>query len=110
MKTVTRTSGMRNFHLPLPEELYRTLRDEAAVLEQPATVVARKAIEGWLRDRRKRALHEGIAAYAIEHAGSAADLDTALEAASLKLLKAEDDGRRPERKLKKRRLRKQRKR
>lgn len=76
---------MRNFHLPLPEELYLALRDEAAALKQPATVVARQAIENWLRERRKMALHEAIAAYAAEHAASAADLDTALEAASLEL-------------------------
>ena len=76
---------LRNFHLPLPEELYRTLRDEAATAKRPATTLARQAIEAWLRERRKAAVREAIATYAAESAGSAADLDPALESASLEL-------------------------
>jgi hypothetical protein len=76
---------IRNFHLPLPEDIYQELRDEATAMKQPATTLARRAIEDWLRERRKVALREAIAAYATEHAGSDADLDPALEAASLEL-------------------------
>ena len=43
---------VRNFHLPLPEALYRRLRSQAAAAGQPATVVARHAIEAWLGQRR----------------------------------------------------------
>jgi hypothetical protein len=78
---------VKNFHLPLSEPVYRALRDEAARRKRPATVVARQAIEAWLEERRKLAVREGIAAYAAEHAGTAADLDPALEAAGLQVLK-----------------------
>ena len=55
---------------------------------RPATVVAREAIEMWLEQRRRRTLvREAIAAYAVEHAGSPADLDPTLERASLELLR-----------------------
>jgi hypothetical protein len=79
---------MRNFHLPLPEDVYRDLREEAARARRPATVVARQAIKLWLRHRRKVARHEAIAAFAAENAGSPLDLDTDLEAASLEHLLA----------------------
>ena len=78
---------LRNFHLPLPEDVYRALREEAAAVKQPATAIARQAIETWLRERRKAALREAIAAYAAEHAGTMTDLDPALEAAGVSLLR-----------------------
>lgn len=78
---------LRNFHLPLPDNVYRALRDEATALKQPATVIARQAIESWLHERKKAALREAIAAYAAEHAGTPADLDTELEAAGLETLR-----------------------
>jgi hypothetical protein len=87
-------TARRNFHIPLPEEVYRSLRDEAASARRPATVLARQAIETWLRQKRKAALREAIATYAATHAGSGADLDTALEAASLELWKPRKRGRR----------------
>lgn len=76
---------VRNFHLPLPEPTYRRLRDAARQAKQPATAVARYAIESWLRQQRKAMLHEAIAAYAAKMAGTRADLDPELEAASLEL-------------------------
>jgi hypothetical protein len=84
---------MRNFHLPLPEEVYRDLREEATRASRPATALARQAIELWLRHRQKVARHEAIAAFAAENAGSPLDLDTELEAASLEylLVKHEDE-------------------
>jgi hypothetical protein len=77
----------RNFHLPLPEAVYRALREEATALKRPATAVAREVIEAWLRERRKRVLREAVAAYATEHAGTATDLDPALESAGLASLR-----------------------
>lgn len=74
---------MRNFHLPLPEPVYRRLRNAAEQTNQPATALARYAIESWLRQRRKTLVREAIAAYAAEVAGSRDDLDGDLEAASL---------------------------
>jgi predicted transcriptional regulator len=85
---------MRNFHLPLPDEVYRDLREEAERSSKPATALARQAIELWLYHRRKLARHESIAAFAAEHAGSRLDLDTDLEAASLQHLVAARKGKR----------------
>jgi predicted transcriptional regulator len=85
---------MRNFHLPLPDEVYRDLREEAERSSRPATALARQAIELWLYHRRKVARHEAIAAFAAEHAGSQLDLDTELEAASLQHLLAARKGKR----------------
>lgn len=73
---------MPNFHVPLPDKVYRDLREEAARSNRPATALARQAIEVWLHHRRRLARHEAIAAFATEHAGSPLDLDTELEAAS----------------------------
>lgn len=86
--SMARTAATRkNFHLPLPEDVYKALREEAAAVKRPATVVAREAIEVWLRERRKAALREAIAAYAVEHAGTVADLDPALEQAALEVVR-----------------------
>jgi hypothetical protein len=74
---------VRNFHLPLPETLYRRLRDAAARTNQPATALARQALEHWLREHRRAVVREAIAAYAADVAGSPDDLDPEVEAASL---------------------------
>jgi predicted transcriptional regulator len=78
---------MKNFHLPLSEEVYAALREQAAALSRPATVIAREAIEAWLRERHRASVREAIAEYAAKHAGTATDLDPALEAAALQLLR-----------------------
>jgi predicted transcriptional regulator len=79
------SEAIRNFHLPLPEPTYRRLRDAAERVNRPATVVARHAIEVWLRQQRQAAVREAIAAYAAEMAGTPADLDPELEVAALEL-------------------------
>jgi len=84
---------MRNFHIPLPEETYSDLRAEAARTRRPATTLARQAIELWLRQRRKAARHEAIAAFAAECAGTPFDLDLDLEAASIEHLMDSDEAR-----------------
>jgi predicted DNA-binding protein len=81
----------RNFHVPLPDELYKRLREEAERSERPATVLARDAIEAWLRDREKAALHNAIADYAARHGGTAVDIDKELEEASLEHLVTEEE-------------------
>jgi predicted transcriptional regulator len=73
---------MRNFHLPLPDEVYRDLREEATRSSRPATALARQAIELWLHHRRKIARHQAIATFAAENAGNSMDFDAELEAAS----------------------------
>jgi predicted transcriptional regulator len=77
---------VRNFHLPLPEPLYRRLRDAAERAQQPATTLARYAIDSWLRQQRKTMVREAIAAYAAGIAGTRDDLDDDLESASLEEL------------------------
>jgi hypothetical protein len=52
----------------------------------PATVIAREAIEFWLRQQRRKARHEASAAYAAETAGTDPDLDIYLEAAGVEHL------------------------
>jgi predicted transcriptional regulator len=78
-----KTGSLRNFHLPLSDELYSKLRGEAQLAGQSATSLARQAIEAWLEHRRKSALHEAIAGYAAAKAGTSEDLDDDLEAAAL---------------------------
>ena len=72
---------MKNFHLPLQEEIYSRLRAEAERAQVPTTELARKAIQEWLRLRERRARHNAIAAYADEMAGTKFDLDPELELA-----------------------------
>jgi len=77
------TTIQHDFHLPLPDELYRRLLAEAARSNQPADLVARQAIETWLKQKQDADLHRAIATYAAEYAGSDLDLDSELEAASI---------------------------
>lgn len=81
---------MRSLHVSLPVDVYQRLRKEARAARQPATVVARHAIEAWLRQRQRAAVHKAISAYANVMAGTEADLDPALEAASLEHLAEEE--------------------
>ena len=77
--------AVRNFHLPLPESTYRRLRDAAERTRQPATMLARHAIETWLREHRRSMVREEIARYAAEVGGTRDDVDGDLETASLEL-------------------------
>jgi hypothetical protein len=77
---------LKNFHLPLPEETYTSLRAEAERAQVPATTLAREAIDLWLRQQARRARHDAIAAYAAEMAGTDLDLDHALESAGIEHL------------------------
>jgi hypothetical protein len=81
---------MKNLHVPLPLPLDAALRAEAARRNQPATTLVRQAIEEWLRRQEKVALHQAIASYASEWAGSDADLDEDLEKAGLEHLAEEE--------------------
>lgn len=83
-------SAVRNFHLPLPQEAYANLHREAERAGRPATALAREAIEEMVTRRRRAALHDAIATYAAAKAGTAADLDQALEAASVEALLASE--------------------
>jgi predicted DNA-binding protein len=79
-----------NFHLPLTPELHEQLRQEAEHSGQPATTVAREALQTSLAERRKQRLHAQIAAFASEYGGSDLDLDEELERAGIEALHAMD--------------------
>lgn len=79
-----------NFHLPLPEEIHEMLREEAEHSGQPATTVAREALQDWLRRRRRERRHAEIARFASEHAGTSLDLDPELEQAGLEAIRTGD--------------------
>ena len=72
---------MKNFHLPLPEQIYTLLRAEAERTHVPATALAREAIDSWLKYQARKARFDAIAAYAAEMAGTDLDLDHDLESA-----------------------------
>jgi hypothetical protein len=76
----------RNLHVPLPEPLHERLRAEATRSGRAATTLAREAIEAWIDERQRRAVHDAIAEYAGEMAGSPADLDEDLERAGVEHL------------------------
>jgi hypothetical protein len=82
-------SPMFNFHLPLPEDLHEMLREEVERSGQPATSLAREALLYWLAQRRKQRLHEEIAAFARNQAGTELDLDEELEQAGIDAILAE---------------------
>jgi predicted transcriptional regulator len=76
-------SDTRNLHVPLPDDLYRRLREEADRSGRPATALAREAIDEWLAARQAEAVHEAIAEYARQAGGSIEDLDHDLEQAGV---------------------------
>jgi predicted DNA-binding protein len=86
------TQATRNLHVPLPDPMYRRLRIEAQRSNRPATDIAREAIDTWLAEKQRIFVHESVAAYALEAAGSPADLDEQLEAAGIESLLAIDAG------------------
>ena len=77
---------MKNFHIPLPDQTYDALRSAARRSKLPATALAREAIDSWLREQRRKARNDAIAAYAIGTAGTRLDLDPDLEAAAVEHL------------------------
>jgi hypothetical protein len=77
---------MKNFHVPLPDDTYATLRAAAQSSKIPATALAREAIDSWLRQQRRRARYNAIAAYAAAMGGSRLDLDPVLERAGIEHL------------------------
>lgn len=76
----------RNFHVPLPEDLYLALQAEAEQAQRPAIALAREAIASWVERRRQTRIDQDILAYAAAVAGTADDLDQAIEGASLEVL------------------------
>ena len=76
----------RDMHVSLPTAIYARLRAESARSGQHPTVLVREAIEAWLAERDKEALHDTITGYARLAAGTPADLDPKLEGAAVDFL------------------------
>ena len=83
MKHAVKTVTAHNFHVPLPTDVYSRLRSEAERQHKPATQLVKQAVEYWLEEQEKLALHEEITRYAAETAGTCDDLDEQLEAVSV---------------------------
>lgn len=81
-----KTAAAHNFHVPLPALVYSRLRSEAERQHKPATQLVKQAVEYWLEEQEKLALHEDIARYAVEMAGTGDDLDEQLEATGVEHL------------------------
>jgi predicted DNA-binding protein len=82
-----KTAASHNFHVPLPAGVYSRLRSEAERQHKPATQLVKQVLEYWLEEQEKLVLHEEIARYAAEAAGTSDDLDEQLEDAGLEHLK-----------------------
>lgn len=82
-RNVLGATARRNFHVPLPDDLYQALQTEAVQARQPANALAREAIAQWVERRRQERIDQAILAYAEAVAGTAADLDPELEAAGM---------------------------
>jgi len=76
-------TAMKKMHLPLPPDMHARLKEESEVSRTPTTVLARQAVEEWLDRRRRERIAEEVRAYALEMAGSEADLDSDLEHAGI---------------------------
>jgi|GEM_PF-5411552 len=81
---------MQNFHVPLTDETWTELKQEARKSRVPATRLAREALEEWLAVRRKLARDEAIRRYAQHHGGGPADLDETLAQTGVEHLMAEE--------------------
>ena len=82
MRSATSHGQPKNLHVPLPEDMYRRLREESERSARPATALAREAIDQWLVARRADAVREAIVEYATSVSGTSDDLDPCLESAA----------------------------
>lgn len=73
-------------HVPLSTDIHTRLKAEAKRSGRPATVLVREAIETWLEERERAALHHAIAHYAQAVAGTSDDLDAEVEKAAVEHL------------------------
>ncbi|MBI3097284.1 MAG: hypothetical protein HYY93_03425 [Planctomycetes bacterium] len=84
----------RNLHVPLRPESYETLISECRRSGRPATQVAREAIEWWIELKERLDRERSLAGYVEKVAGTAHDLDPALERAGIELMLARQPKRR----------------
>ena len=80
------STAFHNMHVPLSTDIHTRLKAEAKRSGRPATVLVREAIETWLVEQEKAALHHAIAHYAQAVAGTTDDLDAEVEKAAVEHL------------------------
>jgi hypothetical protein len=85
-RSAAHKEALKNFHVPLPADLYEELKTEAAAGGRSASSLAREAIAHWLTMHRQAKVHREILEYATVMAGTTHDLDIVVEAASLEVL------------------------
>lgn len=66
--------------------MHARLKAQSKRSGQPTTVLVREAIEAWLTEREREALHDAISDYARMAAGTPDDLDADLESAAVEHL------------------------
>jgi hypothetical protein len=84
-----RTSSLNadhKIHVPLSKELYLWLKEEAKRSRQPATVIAREALEARRKTQLKKQREADLAAFIEANAGTDWDYDPAVGEASLESL------------------------
>ncbi len=80
-----RPARIRNFHLPLPADLYQELSAAAQGEGEPTTVLARRAIRFFLELRRKREVGRQVREFALKYAGTDVDFDSEWEEEGLRV-------------------------
>lgn len=76
----------KNFHLPLPENLYDSLKEMSRQLNMSITKIAKQTLEKSVRQWEKEIRHQQIVQFAEQFGGTEYDLDPALENASIESL------------------------
>lgn len=80
-------AAKKNMHVPLPIELHAGLKEQAERRGAPATALVREAVEEWVERQKREQIAEELREYALEMAGTGADLDEDLEAAGVEALR-----------------------
>jgi hypothetical protein len=91
MEACVPATSKKNLHVPLPEDVHAELKAQAQRVGEPATVLARRAIEERVRALKREQITEEITAYATAMAGTEFDFDPAVSAAGMHVWAADED-------------------
>ncbi len=86
MPRITSLNADHKIHIPLSKELYEWLKEEAKRSRQPATVIAREALESRRKAQQKKQREADLEAFIEANAGTEWDYDPAVGEASLESL------------------------
>ena len=84
-------TAKKNLHVPLSEDVHAELKAQAQRVGEPATVLARRAIEERVRALKREQVADEIAAYATAVGGTIDDFDPAISAAGMEMWAADED-------------------